>query len=275
MADDQTQDHQVVKYVRIVVTVTLIVLPTVQISGYILEDDKRVHATAPPAEDTENQTAQQLERDAKRALRGRDFRWIEIFIEGTKATLVGQAPDFWAKDQAIRRVLDVDGIETVASALELPEGENDDDIAQAVGKAIQRYGHYTMWDHITGRVNGGKVYLGGHVTPERNKADELFERVAKVKGVQDVQSDILTLSPSQSDRKLRHLIAWQLSSNIHFERFARMVNPPVHIVVNNGVITLVGYVQTQIELIEMQSIVGQTPGVLRIENRLKTVQGTI
>ena len=44
-----------------------------------------------------NQTAQQLERDVKKALRGSDFRWVEISIEGSKATLVGQVPDFWLK----------------------------------------------------------------------------------------------------------------------------------------------------------------------------------
>ena len=51
-----------------------------------------------------------------------------------------------------------------------------------------------------------------------------------------------------------------------------MVNPPFHIVVHNGIITLVGYVQTQIELIEMQRIVAQTNGVLRVENQLQKLR---
>ena len=64
----------------------------------------------------------------------------------------------------------------------------------------------------------------------------------------------------------------QLTSNTHFERVANMVNPPFHIVVHNGVITLVGYVQTQVEVIEMQRIVAQTQGVLRVDNQLEKLQ---
>ena len=49
-----------------------------------------------------------------------------------------------------------------------------------------------------------------------------------------------------------------------------MRNPPFHIIVNNSIATLVGYVQGDIERLELQRIVAQTPGVLRVENRLQT-----
>ena len=216
--------------------------------------------------------ATELQRQVKDAMRGRDLRRVEVAVEGTEAILSGNVPHFWAKDQAIKRALEVEGIETVASELELPEAEDDNDIAEDVAKAVQRYPHYTIWDHITGRVNGGKVFLGGWVTPDRQKANELFERVAKIKGVQDVQSEIQTLSPSQSDRNLRNSFQRQLAANTHFERVARMVNPPFHIIVNNGIVVLVGYVQTQTEIIEMQRIIAQTQGVLRVDNQLQKLQ---
>ncbi len=273
MTDDQEQHDRTATYGQTLVKIVFIALATLPMSGYLSEDDKRVRATGPSAEDAVNQTAQQLERDVKKALRGRDFRWVEISIEGSKATLVGQVQDFWAKDQAVRQALDVDGIETVVSELKLPERESDNEIAQDIDKVIQRYAHYTIWDHIIGRVNDGKVFLEGRVTPDRNKVDELFERVAKVKGVQDIQNNILTLPQSHRDERVRRSIASRFSSNFHFERLASMVNPPFHIVVQNGVITLVGYVQTQFELIEMRRIVGLTPAVLRVENRLRTLKG--
>ncbi len=110
------------------------------------------------------------------------------------------------------------------------------------------------------------------MTPDRRKAAELFERVAKIQGVQDVQSEIKTLSPSQSDRRLRNSIIRQLANNTHFERVALMKNPPFHILINNGIAVLYGYVQTQAEYIEMQRIVAQTQGILRVDNRLQTLQ---
>ena len=90
------------------------------------------------------QTAQQLEREVRETLRGEgDLRRIEVSVQGSEVTLSGRVPTFWAKDQAIKRALDVDGIETVASELEIPAVEDDNDLAQDVAKAVQRYAHYT------------------------------------------------------------------------------------------------------------------------------------
>ena len=112
----------------------------------------------------------------------------------------------------------------------------------------------------------------GQVTPERDKAGELFERIAKVRGVQDVHVNITPLSPSSSDERLRYAIGRQLARSEHFQRFVSMTNPPFHIIVNNSVVTLVGYVQSRIEYIEMQRIVAQTQGVLRVDNQLQTIR---
>lgn len=219
------------------------------------------------------QAAPALEREVREALHDeRDLRGVEVDVDGSEATLRGAVETFWNKHQAIQRALAVDGIATVVSELELSEPESDNDIAEEVSKAVQRYPHYTIWDFISGRVQDGAVALGGWVTPDRDKSGDLFERVAKIRGVQDVRNDIVTLSPSRSDDRLRNSIIRQLARNTHFERFARMSNPPFHIVINNGVVLLVGYVQGQIELIEMQRIVAQTQGVLRVENRLEKLR---
>lgn len=218
------------------------------------------------------QAAPQLERKVQDKLGGGDLKNVEVSVQGSEALLSGRVPNFWAKHQAIKRALEVDGIETVASELELPTGESDADLAEAVSKEIQRYAHYTQWDDITANVNQGTVFLGGWVTPDRDKAGELFEKVAKIIGVQNVESTIENLSPSRSDRRIRQSIERQLRSNTHFEHIIRMKNPPLHIIVNNGHVRLVGYVQGQIEMIEIQRIVAQTRDVLQVQNDLQTIQ---
>ena len=219
------------------------------------------------------QTAGRIEREVRDTLRREgDLRRIEISVHASEVTLGGRVPTFWAKDQAIKRTLAVEGVETVVSELEIPVVEDDNDVAQDVARAIQRYPHYTIWDHIDGRINKGVVFLSGRVTPDRDKARDIFERVAKIKGVQDLQSEIRTLSPSRGDRELRQAIGYRVFSSQHFERFASMPNPPFHIIVDNSVVTLVGYVQSAIELLEIQRIVAQTQGILRVENQLQTVR---
>ena len=216
--------------------------------------------------------SQRLEREIERTLQGRAYRWIEVSVEGSVGTLRGRVPDMWARNQAVQRTQRVKGVTEITDLLVVPKGENDAVVAEAIERAIRRYPHYTLWDHVTGRVVDGVVFLEGYVTPDRKKAGALFERVARVKGVQDIQSSLVTLSPSQRDRRIRHSIARQLRSNIHFEHVARMVHPPFHIVVKNGHVTLVGNVMTATERIELTRLVAHTAGVSRVNNQLDTVR---
>ena len=225
------------------------------------------HAAAAAAE----QTSDQLQQRVENALRDeRALRTVEVAVVGDEATLTGRVSTFWDKHRAIERALGVNGISSVASEMVIPAEEDEQRLAEEVGRAVRGYPHYRIWDLIDGRVNNGVVTLFGRVTPERNKEGELFERIAKIRGVQDVQVNFDVLPTSRSDTRLRRAIARRVFSSEHFERFASMPNPPFHIIIDNSVVTLVGYVQGRIELLELQRIVAQTQGVLRVENHLQT-----
>jgi osmotically-inducible protein OsmY len=185
---------------------------------------------------------------------------------------VGRVETFWSKDQATKRTVSVEGVESVVSELNVPRAEDDGALARDVARAVQRYTYYTIWDQIEGRVTDGAVSLSGLVTPDRDKIGEIFERVAKVKGVQDVHSEILRLPLSQRYRKLRQALAYRVFRSEHFERFYSMTNPPFHIIVDSGVVTLVGQAQSMVEAHEIQRIVVQTQGVSRVENQLQIVR---
>ena len=219
------------------------------------------------------QTGDQLQRAVEEALReDRALTRLDVSVEGNQVTVAGEVRTFWEKNEALRRTFGVDGVDTVVSEIEVPLADSQDQLAEDVVKAIQGYAHYRIWDHIEGGLNDGVVTLSGLVTPERDKAGELFERVAKVLGVQDVQMNIEVLPASSQDDRLRSTISRRLFASEHFDRFRSGINTPFHITVHNGVVTLVGYVQSEIERIEMERIVGQTPGVLRVENQLQTIR---
>ena len=218
------------------------------------------------------QTSNRIEAEVREALRGeRDLRGLVVTAADTEVTLAGEVETFWSKSEAIRRTLDVDGVETLVSEIDIPPAENDEALAAEVAKAVQRYPHYTVFDYLDGSVNKGVVTLRGKVTPDRDKSGELFERVAKVPGVQDVQNEIHTMTPSRGDESLRRTIAGQIFRSSHFVRFSSQANPPFHIIVDRSVVTLVGYVQGEIELRELERIARQTQGVLRVDNQLKTI----
>ena len=125
-------------------------------------------------------------------------------VAGDEVTLSGRVRNFWEKNEALRRTFEVRGVGTVVSEIEVPVEEDREALVEEVSRAIQRYPHYRIWDYIDGRIDDGVVTIVGQVTPERDKAGELFERIAKVRGVQDVRMDVTPLSPSSSDERLRY-----------------------------------------------------------------------
>ena len=217
------------------------------------------------------QPSERLERVRDELRRERGLRRLEVAVNGSEVTLTGRLDSFWLKSEAIRRALEVDGVETVASEITLPEG-SDTSIIDDVSRAVLNYPYYTVFDYLDGRVENGVVTLIGRVTSERDKRDEVFERVAKVRGVQDVQNEIIQMSPSTADNRLRNALAQQIFNSIHFQRFASYKNPPFRILVDRSVVILVGYVQGEIERREMENIARQTFGVLRVHNQLQTMQ---
>ena len=214
-----------------------------------------------------------LQRAVEQTLRGeREMRGVTVSTEGNQVTLAGSVETFWVKHEALRRTFEVRGVGTVVSEIEIPGGEDDQRLADDVGRAVQRYANYTMWDYIRAVIDQGVVTLSGSVTPDRDKANDIFERVAKLRGVQDIQSSITTLPTNGQDPRLRQAIARRLFASDHFARFSTMSNPPFRIIVANSTVTLIGYVQGEIERITMEQIVSHTQGVLRVDNQLQTLR---
>jgi osmotically-inducible protein OsmY len=231
-----------------------------------------VFALSLPANLVMAQTAAQLEQDVRDALRKeRSLRGLDVALLGSEVTLTGELASLWQKSEAIRRALEVEGIETVSTGIEIPPPESDEDLAEEVGKAVQGYPYYSLFDHLEGDVDSGVVSLWGRVTPDRNKARDLFERVAKIRGVQEVRNDIRTMTPSTGDTNLRRRLSRQVFRSSHFERFQNARNPPFHIIVERSSVTLVGWVQGEIERREMEQIARMTQGVLKVDNQLQTI----
>ena len=214
-----------------------------------------------------------LQRAVEQVLRGeREMRGITVSTDGNQVTLAGGVETFWVKHEALRLTFEVRGVDTVVSEIEIPGGEDDQQLADDVVRAVQRYADYTMWDFIRAVIDQGVVTVSGSVTPDRDKAADIFERIAKLRGVQDVQSSIVTLPTNSQDPRLRQAIARRLFASDHFVRFSTMSNPPFRIIVANGTVTLIGYVQGEIERISMVQIVEHTRGVLRVDNQLQTLR---
>ena len=198
---------------------------------------------------------------------------IRVSVQKDAVNLNGTVPTLWARERAIDRTREVDGVQTVISHIVIPKVKDDSVLAQEVARAIRHYPYYTVFDFLDGTINDGVVTLSGFVTSTPDKKGDIVRRVSRVPGVQAIHDNVQVLSPSREDDRLRRPIARTVFRHVHFQRFATMPNPPFHIVVHNGLVTLVGVVQSEIERRELERIARHTQGVLRVENDLRTRTG--
>ena len=199
-----------------------------------------------------------------------DIDDLVVTVAGTEATLAGRAETLWEKTRAIEAALDHDAIETVASELTVPEVEDDDEVAAQVARAIRRYVHMTVWDYVGGRVNAGVVTLVGSVSPERDKVRDLFERIARVRGVQEIDMQVAVQSATRRDTDLRSTIAFRALRHPTLSYYAQLeVIPPFRILVDNGVVTLVGVVRSDVESRLIESIARQEFETREVVNLLQ------
>jgi hyperosmotically inducible protein len=127
------------------------------------------------------------------------------------------------------------------------------DVFQDVSRQVLRYPNFTIFDSVHAEVNDGVVTLTGKVTMPYKRQD-IERRIAKIDGVRQVQNDITTLPVSHFDDELRFRIARAIYGNSNFWRYGAMVNPPIHIIVERGRVTLEGVVNSNIDRMLARSI---------------------
>jgi hyperosmotically inducible protein len=137
-----------------------------------------------------------------------------------------------------------------------------------VQRQVLGYPHFTIFDSVHANVNDGRVTLVGKVTMPYKKTD-LEKRVAKVVAVKSIDNQIQVLPVSQFDNDLRYRIARAIYSNQNFRPYASMVNPPIHIIVEHGRVTLEGVVNSQVDRMLARSIAGSFL-TFDVKNELQT-----
>lgn len=163
---------------------------------------------------------------------------------------------------------------TVATALLIavtPARAADKDNLQVfrdVQRQVLTYPHFTIFDSVDAQVDEGVVTLSGKVTMPY-KSTDLERRVSKLSAVRKVNNKITVLPVSQFDDDLRLRIARAIYSNGNFRPYAFMANPPIHIIVEHGRVTLEGVVNSEVDRLLARSIATNFLA-FDVKNKLKT-----
>jgi hyperosmotically inducible protein len=122
----------------------------------------------------------------------------------------------------------------------------DPELASKVAHEVRMYSWYSIWDNVNIRVTNGNVDLMGQVSQPYKKSD-LQRIVDRLPGVNSVTNDLEVLPLSPMDDQLRQRVARAIYRDSVLSRYAIQPVPPIHIIVDNGHVTLEGVVNTEME----------------------------
>jgi hyperosmotically inducible periplasmic protein len=134
--------------------------------------------------------------------------------------------------------------------------------------------YYSIFDDLAFRVNGGTVTLLGQVTNPTLKADA--GRVVKnVEGVTQVDNQIQVLPLSPFDNQIRRAMWRTIYGDPRIgDRYGNQALPSIHIIVNNGHVTLEGVVANQADKDLIGIKANSVPNVFSVTNNLQVVPGS-
>jgi hyperosmotically inducible protein len=134
--------------------------------------------------------------------------------------------------------------------------------------------YYSIFDDLEFSVNGGTVTLLGSVVNPVTKSDA--ERsVKKIEGVEQVNNQIKVLPPSPMDDQIRRREARAIFNSDGLFRYSMGAVPPIHIIVDNGHVTLKGVVDNQGDKDRAYIAANQVPGVFSVTNDLQVANQSI
>ena len=143
-----------------------------------------------------------------------------------------------------------------------------DSVAQRVRQELVRLPYYSVFDNFTYRVDGSTVVLQGQVTRPTLKsgAERVVERI---EGVTGVVNKIEVLPVSANDDRIRRAVYRAVYGNPVLSRYALQTVPPIHIVVQNGDVTLEGVVGGSMEKNIADVQTSGVAGVFSVVNNLR------
>jgi BON domain len=128
--------------------------------------------------------------------------------------------------------------------------------------------YYGVFDDLQFQMQGNHVVLSGDVTRPFLKydAENVVKRIA---GVSGVTNNIKVLPLSRLDDVIRLRTYRAIFSRDSLYRYALGPIPSLHIIVDNGRVTLVGEVSNKMDSVIADMAANSVPGVFSVANNLR------
>jgi len=195
---------------------------------------------------------------------------VQVSLENGVATLTGTVDCVGVKTDAERAARKVDEVMEVVDNINVhAEDVTPRQILEQARKAIVTYPWFTIFDWVTLETQGDRLIVSGQVTLPNKKQDIGFF-LAHIKGVTELDNNLEVLPTSQYDNSLRLAIARAIYGDPLFINYGNQAIPPIHIVVNNGDVTLEGVVLNKLDRFRAESDARLAATYFNLTDNLRT-----
>ncbi len=144
----------------------------------------------------------------------------------------------------------------------------EDKLVRHVRQELVTLPFYGVFDNLLFELRGRTVVLKGQVARPSLKQDA--ERVVRgVDGVEDVVNEIEVLPTSPNDDRIRIATYRAIYADNVLYRYGLQAVPPIHIIVKNGNVTLVGVVASEMDKNVAGLRANGVNGVFNVSNELR------
>lgn len=162
-------------------------------------------------------------------------------------------------------------VEKQSHSVYITEPEKEVALARGVRHNILMLPYYSIFDDISFKINGGVVTLEGACPPEPpwDIKSDAANVVKRLPGVTAVVNNIKELPLSPMDWQIRRAEARAIYGNPEIGmRYGYQALPSIHIIVNNGDVTLVGVVDNQFDDTLIRTRANEVPNVFSVTDHL-------
>ena len=198
---------------------------------------------------------------------------VQVTYANGVATLTGTVDNLGSKLDAEKAARKVHGVTQVVDNIQVvAKGVGDPQIIKQARHEILTYYAYTIFDNVNLQVENGNVIVSGQVTLPFKKGD-IGNTLARVKGVATLVNKLEVLPTSMFDDRLRWQLARAIYGDPFFVHYRVQPNPPIHIIVKNGNVTLEGVVATTLDRTKADMAARGTGLSFSVVDNLRVVNG--
>jgi hyperosmotically inducible periplasmic protein len=213
---------------------------------------------------------QQIQDDVSKYLQSKkEFQGVKSSVDDQIVTLTGSVNLYNDKlnlEKKVKRMKNVDG---VRNHVDVQSNVPDAQLQQSLSDKLRydRVGFGIAFNALTLGVQNGVVTIGGSVHDYPSK-DSALAIAATTPGVKDIVDNIEVAPTSMFDDDLRLKLFRAIYGSPTLQRYAMDPQKPIRIVVDNGKVTLLGVVDSDMDKQIAGVQANSVPGVFNVDNQL-------